>query len=104
MKMKEADIFWLLLLVDGTKLSRTQFLNILVSGKNIPAAVLELLYCQGHLADGGGKDGTFTCCRLFENTKENYPDKSRIYVVMLDGASNVQLGGDLLKIIIQSLP
>ena len=49
---KEAEIFGLFLLVDGTAILRFPFLNILVYWKNIPVAVLEIVDCQVHLADG----------------------------------------------------
>ena len=55
---KESDIFEFLILGDGTNISINPPVNILVSGKNIPVAVLELVDFQGHLADGGEKDGT----------------------------------------------
>ena len=50
---KESEIFGLLFLGDGATISRVPLLNILVSGKNLPLAVSELVDCQGHLADGG---------------------------------------------------
>ena len=50
---KESDIFGFLFLGDGATISRVPLLNILVLGKNLPVAVLELVDCQGHLADGG---------------------------------------------------
>ena len=40
---KESDIFGLLFLGDGATISRIPLLNILVSGKNLPVAVLELI-------------------------------------------------------------
>ena len=53
---KRADIFGLLFLGDGAKVSRCPLLNILASAKNIPVAVLEIFDCQGHLARGNKKD------------------------------------------------
>ena len=50
---KESDIFGFLILGDGATISINPPVNILVSGKNIPVAVLELVDFQGHLADGG---------------------------------------------------
>ena len=50
---KESEIFGLLFLGNGATISRIPLLNILVSGKNLPVAVLELVDCQGHLADCG---------------------------------------------------
>ena len=58
---KESDIFGLLFLVDGVTISRIPLLEILVSGKDLPVAVLELVDCQVHLADCGKKDGSFIC-------------------------------------------
>ena len=58
---KESDIFGLLFLGYGATISRVPLLNILVSGKNLPVAVLEFVGCQGHLADGGTKNTTFIC-------------------------------------------
>ena len=50
--MKESYIFGLLFLGYGTTIYRTTLFNILVSRKNLPIAVLELVNCQGYLADG----------------------------------------------------
>ena len=41
---------------------------------------------------------TFICRRFVENMKTTDPDKSIIYVVMFDGASNVKLGGNIFQI------
>ena len=95
---KESEIFGLLFLGDGATISRVPLLNILVSGKNLPVAVLELVDCQGHLADGGITNGTFICDRFIYHFKIIDPHKSITDVIMFDGASNVQLAGELLKI------
>ena len=50
---KESDIFGFLFLGDGAIFSKIKILNILVSRKDLPVAVLELVDFQGHLADGG---------------------------------------------------
>ena len=88
----------MLFLGDGDTISGITLLNILVLGRNILVAVLELVDFQGHLADGGGKDGSFICTRFLEHIKKIDPHKSITDVVMFDGASNVQLAGKLLKI------
>ena len=49
---KEAEIFGLLFLGDGATISRCPLLNILASTKKILVSVLEIVYCQGHLANG----------------------------------------------------
>ena len=61
---EESYNFGLLFLDDGAIISRIPLLNILVSGKNISVAVLELVDFQRQLADGGGKYGTFICNRF----------------------------------------
>ena len=88
----------MLFLGDGATISRVPLLNNLVSGKNLPVAVLELVDCKGHLAYGGGKNGIFICNRFLDHFKIIDPHKSIIDVIMFDGASNVELAGELLKI------
>ena len=53
---------------------------------------------KGHLADGGTKNATFICNILLDHFKIIDPHKSIIDVIMFDGASNVQLAGELFKI------
>ena len=72
---KESDIFGLLFLGDGATISRVPLLNILVSGKNLPVAVLELVDCQSHLADGGTKNASFICNRFLDHFKRIDPHK-----------------------------
>ena len=50
---KESDIFGFLFKGNGATISRNPLLKLLVSGENLPLAVLELFYCRCHLADGG---------------------------------------------------
>ena len=97
MLKKEADIFELLFLGDGATISRFPLLNILASEKNIPVAVLEIVDCQGHLSCGNKKDATFICNLFLYHMREIDPGKKLTDIVMFDGASNVQLGGKLLK-------
>ena len=73
-------------------------LNILASGGNIPVAALDFFYCQGHLADGSKKYGTLICNIFLKHMKEIDPAKELSYIVMFDGASNVQLSGILLRV------
>ena len=58
---KESDLFGLLFLCDGATISIIPLLNIMISGVTLPVAILELIDCRGHLADGGGKDESFIC-------------------------------------------
>ena len=100
---KESDVFVLLFLGDGAATSRIALLNILVSGKNILVAVLELVDCQDHLAHGGVNDGTFVFNRFLKHIINIDPHKSITDVVMFDGASNIQLAGEVLKIHYQNI-
>ena len=95
---QESDIFGLSFLSNGATISRIPLLNILVSGKNLLVAVLELVDCQGQLEDGGEKDVICICTRFTDNVRNTNPHKSIIHVVIFDGASNVHLAGKLLKI------
>ena len=61
-------------------------------------SVLELFYFQGHLAYGGTNNATFIWNVLFDHFKRIDPHKSIIDVIIFDGASNVQLAGELLQI------
>ena len=49
---KEAEIFGLLFLGDGATILRCTLLNILDSEKTYQLLFLEIIDCQGHLADG----------------------------------------------------
>ena len=72
---KEADIFGLLFLGDGATISRCPLLNILASAKNIPVAVLEIVYFQGHLARVNKKYRSFICNQFLKHMKEIDPGK-----------------------------
>ena len=95
---KESNIFRLLFLGDGANISIILILNILVSGGNLPVSLLELVDCQVQLRYCGEKDGTFICNICFEQIRKIDPHKSITDVVMFDGASNIQLAGEMLKI------
>ena len=82
---KEAEIFGLFFLGDGAIISGCPLLNILASAKNIPVDVLEIVDCQGHLADGNKEEETFICNQFFNHTKEIYPAKTLSDIVMFDG-------------------
>ena len=79
----------MLFLVEGAAISRIPILKILVSGNNIPVAVLEIFDCQVHLVDGGGKYGSFICTISLDHIRKIDPRKSITDVVMFYGASNV---------------
>ena len=61
--------------------------------KHLPVSVLELVDCQGYLADGGTKNASFICNIFLDHLKRIGPHKSIIDVIMFDEASNVQVAG-----------
>ena len=72
----EAEIFGLLFLGDGATISMFPVLNMMYSAKKIPVAVLEIINCQDHLADGNTKDAKFICNHFFNHIKEIEPAKN----------------------------
>ena len=88
----------MLFLGDGATISRCTLLNILAFSKNIPVDVLEIVDCQGHLADSNKKYGSFISNLFLNHMREIDPSKKLTDIVIFDGAPNVQLGGKLLKV------
>ena len=95
---KEEEIFGLLFLGDGATIPRCPLLNILASAKKIPVDVLEIVNCQGHLADGNKKDAAFICNRFLNHMTETDLGKKLADIVMFDRDSNVPLVGNFLKV------
>ena len=58
---------------------------------------MELVDCQGYLADGNKKDRTFIRTQFLNPMKEIDPEKLSDMVIF-DGASNVQPEGRLLRV------
>ena len=79
----EAEIFGFLFLGDGARISRCQLLNILDSTKNIPISALEIVYFQGHLADGNKKDGKFINNQFLNSMREIDPDNQQFPIQQL---------------------
>ena len=89
--------FGFLFIGDGATISRNPLLKIFVSGKIILVYVLEIDDCQFHLSDCGKKIEPLYVIYLSTTWKHN-PNKIITDVVIFDGASNVQIGGELMKI------
>ena len=98
MIQKEAEIFGLLFLGDGAKISRCPLLNILASANNITVSVLKIVDYKGHLADGNKNRWKIHLLSFLNHMREIDPGKKLIDIVMFDGASNVQLGENILKV------
>ena len=63
----------MLFLGDGATISIFPLLDVLACGENIPVAVLKIVDCRGHLADGNKKYGTFICNQFLKHMKEIDP-------------------------------
>ena len=63
---------------------------------------MEIVDCPSHLVDGNKKDGTFICNQFLNHMREMDQTKILTDIVMFDGGSNLQLGGKLLRCIIES--
>ena len=61
------QIFWFSFGGGGAKISRYRLLKLFILSKNISVVLLDIVDCQGHLAGGGGKYGTFMCNRSLEH-------------------------------------
>ena len=84
--------------IDQAHLSRKKDLHLIKCFRgNLPVAALKLVDWQGQLVYGGGTYGTFICTIFLNHTRKNNPHKSITDVFMFDGASNLQLGGEMLK-------
>ena len=94
---KEADVFGLAFLGDGARVKQMPLLNVLASGKNLPATVLEIVGCSGHLSNGGKKDSIFVAKVFLPHLLKLDPCKTRTDLVFFDGATNVQKGGRILE-------
>ena len=95
---KEADVFGLAFLGDGATVKRMLLLNVLASGKNAPATVLEIVDCTGHLSNGGKKDASFIANTFLPHLAKLDPKKTRSDLSLFDGAGNIQKGGEILSV------
>lgn len=97
--LKDIDVFGLSFYGDGATVKKMPLINILASGVFCPVAVLEIVECTDQVSIGGKKDAKYIA-KLFrphidsiEKLKPNTTD-----VLFFDGASNVQLAGNLIEV------
>ena len=96
--MAEADVFGLIFLRDLSTIKGRSLINIIESSFNVPVAVLGMKYCSKHLAQGGKKYANFIS-EAFQLYLKKYDEKkSRTYLVLFDGASNVQKAVNILAV------
>jgi Protein of unknown function (DUF 659) len=92
-----SSIFGISLLSDGATVKRMPLINILASGVEKRAAVLEVVDCSGHMAQGSKKDAKYIAGLLKPHIKMLDPDEDIVDLLWFDGASNVQKAGEILE-------
>lgn len=99
MLLTDIDVFGLCYYGDGATVNKMLLINILACGVHCPVAVLEIVDCSNKVSEGGKKDAKYISS-LFrphiesvERLKPNTTD-----VLYFDGASNVQLAGNLIGV------
>ena len=88
---------------DGLTHQKTPFLNILCSGVHNHSALLEIVDCTDHCAEGNKKDAQYIADTMKPHIMKIDPSKQCVDFVIFDGASNVQKGGKILKHTIRAL-
>lgn len=95
--MKDADIYGISLFGDGATVRKMPLFNVLGSGINEPAAVLDIVDCSDHLSAGGKKDSVYIASLFQDYIPELDPNGSRLDLILMDGAGNVQKGARLIE-------
>lgn len=92
----DAGTFGLTFFGDGATIQRNPKMNLLASGIYEPAAVIDVIDCSGHMSAGGKKDASYIASLFLVWFRKFDPKHELIDLVYFDGASNVQLAGEIL--------
>jgi hypothetical protein len=92
----EAGTYGIAFVGDGATVKKLPLANMLSMGIHCPPAVLEICDCTGHMERGGIKDARYIAGRFIPVIKSLDPRGNLTDVVFFDGASNVQLAGQIL--------
>jgi hypothetical protein len=71
--------------------------NILGSGAHLTTAVLDIVDCTGHMAEGGKKDAAYLAGLCFPHLEKLDPEQKLLDLILFDGASNVQKAGQIIE-------
>lgn len=104
--LSESSTFGITLFGDGATIKTVPLLNILAAGVNNSFALLTIDDCTEHLATGGMKDAPYIASvikPLISELEQETDDHNRkctdiVDLVFVDGASNVQNAGELLRV------
>ena len=78
---------------DGATVHHTSLVNVLAIVLTM-VVLLEIVDCSGYMAAGGKKDGTFIAAEMSKNMAK--VGTQYFFLVILDGASNMQSAGRIL--------
>ena len=78
---------------DGATVHHTSLINVLAIVLTM-VVLLEIVDCSGYMAGGGKKDGTFIAVEMSKNMAK--VGTQYFFLVILDGASNIQSAGRIL--------
>ena len=82
---------------DGVTIKKKPFFNVLVNKHGTPPVVKEVHDCSKHLASGRKKDAEHTAKTFLPTMTKLDPGKSKFDLFIVDGASNVQGAGEVVK-------
>jgi hypothetical protein len=94
---KFADVSGIAMKGDGATIKKKPLFNIFASAPNCPPIVLGVHDCTKHLARGGKKDAEYIAKQFLPHMRRLDPEKKRICLFIVDGASNVQLAGQVVE-------
>ena len=94
--MREAKIFGFTMLGDFATIRRMPLLNVVGSPANSPPVVLEVKDSTPQLNLGKKKDARYVSECFLKHLKELDPKKTLVDLLFFDGASNMQIGGEVI--------
>ena len=98
-KLKMNEVYYgLSILGNGATIHKKSLFNILVSGAFCPTYVSRVYDCTKDLEVGQNKNAEFIARLFREVAYQVDPGKTLLDLILVDGASNVQKGGELLAI------
>ena len=93
---KDDDLFKHCYYLDGATIKTVPFLNVMASGPYNQRAVMDIIDCTEHMAEGGMKDATYVAACM-KPTIEKVGSQNAV-LFAFDGAYNVQKAGSMLEV------
>ena len=93
---RDAGLLGLAIYGDGATIGKRPMINIMTASAHNPQALCDVVDCSDHMADGGIKDARYLSSKYINTMMKFDPNGDRYDMVVFDGASNVQKGGDVI--------